>query len=154
MTENPPESGTSDGEQKRPDAPRRVFACCQYPRLAIRSMVKFENGFFSSSDPELHALIERNQAFGVQIVEITDAVNLKRSQPSQSVYVSLGNPALTIGHVVFRDRLLVTNDFNVQRIVKLAREFGTEIRDLNDVLKLEAAPTPPRFAHSKKGGLV
>jgi hypothetical protein len=150
MIENAQESGNSHEKQKTPkqktpkqktpDAQRKFYASWRYPFLKIANRVVFENGFFFTEDADIQALIERNDAFGIYIKDVSDAVNLKRrAQPEQAVYVSLRDPALTIGLVTFRDGVFSTDDFNLQNVIKLSAGYLTEVRDVSDVLTLEAA---------------
>jgi hypothetical protein len=48
----------------------RRYKCEQLPRLRIGRKVRFCEGFFETTDPELMALVERNDLYGAQILQI------------------------------------------------------------------------------------
>jgi hypothetical protein len=45
----------------------RAYVCNRFPFLKIGEAVAFHNGLFETDDPELQALIERNDWWGVHI---------------------------------------------------------------------------------------
>jgi hypothetical protein len=49
----------------------KTYVCRTWPQLTI-GKVRFRNGLFETSDPELQRLIERAHGFGVQIQEVNE----------------------------------------------------------------------------------
>jgi hypothetical protein len=48
----------------------RRYKCEQLPRLRIGGKVRFCEGFFETRDPELIALVEKNELYGAQILQV------------------------------------------------------------------------------------
>ena len=50
----------------------KTYKCIVWPRLNIGKHIRFEMGWFRTSDPRLQMLIASNDAFGVQILLVSD----------------------------------------------------------------------------------
>lgn len=50
--------------------PLKRYACTVHPNLRIQSQVKFNGGFFQTSNPTLQSLVEKNDLFGWGIQEV------------------------------------------------------------------------------------
>lgn len=54
----------------------KTYVCRTWPQLNI-GKVRFRNGLFETSDPELQRLIERAHGFGVHIQELRNHMERK-----------------------------------------------------------------------------
>lgn len=43
------------------------YVCNRYPQLRITKRIQFESGLFTTDDPELQALVEKNDLWGLHI---------------------------------------------------------------------------------------
>jgi hypothetical protein len=76
--------GIKDDTQYKTNFTRR-YKCEQLPRLRIGGKVRFCEGFFETRDPELIALVERNELYGAQILQVDRQVDKIPDSPEHVI---------------------------------------------------------------------